>query len=123
MIKKILIAFVILVISQGCQQNTRIQLKKGETIPNELKQYILIADKEAKKVLDEFNESDLCKTFGGPFYSDDYKKEIKGDSFENRQIIMVFYELAKPVSFRGHPQHFSIWVYKDTLETKVFGGR
>jgi hypothetical protein len=36
---------------------------------------------------------------------------------------MVFYELQKPVGFFGHPQHFSVWVYKDTGETEWFGGR
>lgn len=98
------------------------EIKKEKITPDKFKQYIPIADKEAKKVLEEFNKSDLCKTFEGPFNLDDYKKEIKKGSFENRQIIMVSYELTKPVSFEGHPQHFSIWVYKDTLETKVFGG-
>ncbi|MCP4351085.1 MAG: hypothetical protein GY795_36940 [Desulfobacterales bacterium] len=119
----VIFTVIAIAVSQGCQQDSVFQVKKGENISEiKLIRYTQTADRTAEKVLDEFNKSDGCERFGCPFYLKDYKKEIKEHTFENRKIIVVFYNLTKPLTFRGHPEHFSIWIYKDTLETQVIGG-
>ncbi len=81
-----------------------------------------IADAVATKELKEFNKTEHAKELGGPFLLKDYEKSIKEDTDEGRIYFWVFYEYKKPVMFFGHPEHFSVWVYRDTGEIKFFGG-
>lgn len=46
-----------LLIPQGCKQKSNAEFKKKETIQEDFTKLIQIADKEAQKVLIEFNKS------------------------------------------------------------------
>lgn len=82
------------------------------------------ANAAARQVLREFNYSDASKKLSGPFTLSDYELTVSAsDDCGNNPVVKVSYELNKPVSFRGHPQHFDVWVFKKTGETKVFKGR
>ncbi len=92
----------------------------------DLAEWVAKADATAEEILKEFNGSELARELGeGPFHLSDYSRSPVEDVDPNdhRPIVMVSYELWKPVGFRGHPQHFSVWVYTDTGETRRFGGR
>ena len=76
----------------------------------------------ANEELDEFNKAERSRELGGPFLLKDYNVEVNGSVFEGKDIFIISYEYSKPASFLGHPQHFSVWVYCDTGETRFFGG-
>jgi hypothetical protein len=84
---------------------------------NDLKKYILIADKEAEKTLAEANKTGL-----GHFLLQDYWVEIHEIDNADQKIVEIKYTSGVPVNFRGHPQHFSVWIYKKTMEVKLFKG-
>jgi hypothetical protein len=91
----------------------------------DLARFVVKADEVAEEVLKEFNNSEWAKELDeGPFKLKDYRRRLMEDNDlnDNRKIVVVFYEIRKAVGFLGHPEHFSVWVYKDTGETKCFGG-
>ena len=88
------------------------------------------ADDAAQSVLAEYNASLPESTVDGRLSLRHYLRAVskRRDPTDGRPILMIVYELKKLVAFKkveafaGHPQHFSIWVYRDTGETRVFGG-
>jgi len=108
---------------QGCRQIPAGQKDVKNTARPSSSDLVVLADQEAQRVLDEFNNSKHSHKFGGPFHLSQYKKELKESTLENRPVLIVFYELSKlpngVIMFDGYPQHFIIWVFKDTLETAV----
>ena len=81
------------------------------------------ANAAAEQVLAEFNESESAPRFGGPFRLSDYEITLSEFQRGGRDVVSVSYRLREPVAFRGHPQHFGVWVFRDTGETQVFKGR
>ena len=87
-----------------------------------------IADKEAQKVLDEYNAGPPVEiaNYGGPFHLDQYTRDVvRIVKHEHDMDIIVAYNLAPevPVGFLGHPAHFSVMICEQTAKTQVFGGR
>ena len=85
--------------------------------------YLAKANTVAEQVLREFNSSDLSPQFGGPLKLIDYQATVKETESQGKTFIILSYKLKKPVSFQGHPQHFDVWVEKNTGKTQIFKGR
>ncbi|MFA7186395.1 MAG: hypothetical protein WC082_15950, partial [Victivallales bacterium] len=87
-----------------------------EYIQKEKQALIKDADKEAKKILDEFNASENSKKLGGPLTIDDYEKKVSREVFDvelSNMVDIVSYTLKRPVDFNGYPRSFSIKMYRD----------
>lgn len=114
---------VLPVILAGCAvEEEPVELWSPGEVP-QLKSYIERADAVAADTLREANSSESVRRNGGPFTIDDYDRLVSEYTDEGREAVIVMYRLRRPVDFLGHPQHFTVWVYKDTEETRVFGGR
>ena len=85
-----------------------------------------VADQVASEDLDRVNASwsaEEHEELGGPFELKDYERKTPQRWYENRPLLWVDYEYTKPVSFWGHPEHFTVWVYCDNGATDFFAGR
>ena len=117
---------ILLFLIIGCEDySTKRTFVEASTRPD-LSEFVLKSDETAEKILKEFNGSKWAEELGeGPFQLNDYTRSLTVDTdpINHRPIVIVIYRLQKPISIRGHPQHFSVWVYKDTGKTEWFGGR
>jgi len=95
-----------------------------DTVEISLDRAVEIADEAWAKELEEFNRDGpkqvVCE---GPFRIPDYRKRISLNVGDGRPVLYVFYQHRKPVTFHGHPQHFGAWVYLDSGEVRLLGGR
>ena len=104
-----------------------------------LKGYVAIADRQAVRVIDEWNNSKDAADYFAMMREpqiilklEDYRREMAMACLQdyapwpNRSpyhpVLGVTYELTKGIGILGHPTHYSVWIYMDTLKTKVFGG-
>ncbi len=81
-----------------------------------------IADKIAAEKLAEYNRSRDLEARGGPFLFEDYDRKVERPKAGPRPRLSVIYVYKKP-RWKGHPNHFAVWVYLDTGEAKFLGGR
>lgn len=122
--KSVLLLISVFLIVGCVHQPTETQFFDASERPD-LAHFVTKADITAEEILYEFNNSECSKELGeGPFHLKEYTRHVAEDTYscEQRPIVIVFYELQKPVTFFGHPQHFQVWIYKDTGETEWFGG-
>jgi hypothetical protein len=104
-----------------------------------LKGYVMLADREAGKVIDEWNNSKEAADFASSWREpqrvlkfQDYQRSVGMGCLQDyapwpnkaswRPVLHVKYELTHQMRIMGHPNHFSIWIYMDTLESRVIGG-
>jgi len=94
-------------------------------------QALAIADREAEKILAEFNDSEhgkelVAKGYAGPFSLGDYRKKVSREVLSDRPAFMVYYSYRPTETsgwvWLGHPMHFAVWVRRDTGETSRFLG-
>lgn len=94
---------------------------------------IAITDPVAQTTIDAFNAEPHAAELGGPFHLDQYARDVVGfkeyssdySSETDPEVLeyMVMYRLTVPVFFRGHPEHFSVFVHKADGSTTLMGGR
>ncbi len=111
----------------SCRQYQPVQSQQRQRDRSQ-ERVLQVADKAAEEELARFNETEhgkkLAEKFGGPFLLKDYTRQVdaKKESADGRAGWMVHYQTTRPAPL-GHPQHFGVWIYADTGETRLFGGR
>ena len=83
----------------------------------QLQAYVDLADIQAIGVLKEADQSSAYGDMGGPFHLSDYERTVSEERFQGRQVVVVCYDLSRPVAFDGGLQHCGVWIYKDTGKT------
>jgi len=85
---------------------------------------VRLADGEAAKELKRVNEENRSWVESdGPFALNDFDKAIHQGYKGTRPFVSIAYDYRNPVTFRGHPAHFDVWVFRDNGEIRFFGGR
>ena len=97
--------------------------KTRPAAPVARKAAVSIADREAARRLSAFNRTPQARRLGGPFLLRDYERFVSAETDNGHSIIVVMYKYRRPVQFMGHPQHFSVWVYRASGATRFFSGR
>ena len=91
------------------------------------KEILAASDRAAVAELARVNRDE---TYGEdrPFHLREYRRrmsspeEMNYDDLPPEHRYWVFYETDRPVSFLGHPQHFTVIVDPETMETELMGG-
>jgi hypothetical protein len=101
--------------------------------------YVAVADRAAERVIEDWNTSPAAAQYFASTKQAprtlalaDYRRMVSmGCVQENsrrigggnyRPVLTVEYQLIHGIGILGHPSHFSIWVYMDTTQAKLFGG-
>lgn len=115
-----LLPLLVCVFAASCQTRPR---KTTPAAPVAKQAAVSIADREAARRLSAFNGTPLAKRLGGPFLLRDYERFVSAETDNGHAIIVIMYKYKRPVLFMGHPQHFSVWVYRANGATRFFAGR
>ena len=87
-------------------------------------EYLAIADEAATAFLKRFNQTDIAKRHGGPFFLHEYDRKISEavDPSCKRASMRARYTLQRKVDFEGQPREFTVWILKGTRQARISGG-